>query len=618
MALHLPPSLSVQKFTGGYKAVSDYTDLADTETNDALNTVYGPNGDIDQREGSERLYPTRLFNTSTLSATTFSAGEPITGHYYFDKLGSTSVFHIIGAGNSLYQYTSSTASVIRTGLTDSSNAFFSFIQIADPRSAANEIALMTNGVDAIQAWDGSGTATTLSAFTSASAVPICKILISHKERVYAVNIVDATDSDSPVRVDVSGFGSDGAPDPHRFGSVAGGGSFFCGGAGRQGPIQNAKVLNDQIVFYTRKSVWKFSPGSGNSLDTSSLVEVQDAKGLLAPLSLVSVGDFHIGLYEQGIHAFDGVNFVHLSEKMDEEIFKNSNLSQLQYAKGVYFKRDNQYILYYPSSGSTRNDRAIIYDLREGMKCWQPPVTGRQVSYVSTFDTSDGVEEVIYGDYLGYLYQDHQGTNDGIETGFNGTVVSANYSTLTETSATFTTTNDGLSGLMVHIYEGTGEGQSRIVASNTADTLTLESDWKIIPDTTSKYCVAGIQSHWRSKDYHFGTHDLEKLFRHIRARVREQGNFNLDLHYIVDFKELSRATKKAMLLWDGGWAWGKSIWGQDRWGAKPTIRKKVSLRNTPAQSTNGTHLALRFSNLKANETWRLSGYDIEANFQVGRR
>ena len=253
-----------------------------------------------------------------------------------------------------------------------------------------------------------------------------------------------------------------------------------------------------------------------------------------------------------------------------------------------------------------------------MKAWHPPVTGRQVSYLSKFDSSDGYEELFLGDYVGYAYRDHKNTNDGLATGFNGTATSGAFGSLTDSTAAFTTTGEGLSGYMVRIIDGTGEGQEKVIASNTATEIVPETNWTTPPDATSVYTVAGIDAYWRSKDYDFGGHDLLKLFRHVRLRCRESGNFNLTMHYIVDFRELAAADSKLIRLLDNGAAWDFSSFDSARWGAQSTIRRKVSLSNTASQSLNGTHLALRFYSGRANETFQISGYDIELNPLVGRR
>lgn len=598
MALNLPPAVSISKFTGGYKSVLTYTSLMDTETADSQNVSYGTDLNVDKRKGSLRLYNKRL-TSSTDSAT----GRPITGHYFFDKLGQSGSYHVVASGDSLYSYTSSTAVVIRTGLTDNSNTFWNFIQIQDPRSAADDIVVGTNGSNPIQVWTGSATAVALSSFTSATQVPVCKVILSHKERIYAINLIDATDADAGATVARTGFGSDGVADPHRFTE-----KFVVGGSDKSGELQNGAVLNDQIIFYKRGAIWKFNPTTAGT----DLYQAQDSVGLLAPYSLVSTGDFHIFLSDRGVYAYDGNSLVHLSESIDNEFLNDANFSQLSMAKAVFDSEKSQYKLYFPSAGSNRNDRCLIYDIRPNMKLWQPPVTGRRVSYISTFYDSSGKKRVIYGDYSGYLYEDETGTNDGLSTGYNGTVSTSTASTITDATADFPTAGDGLSGFMVRIIEGTGEGQERVIGSNTSAVITLESGstWTIIPDTTSKYTVTGIDTYWRSKDYEFGEQDITKIFRHINVRTREEGNFNLTLHYIIDFNDLRQAIAKDILLYEDGFVWGIGQWDKSVWGRRAIIRKKVSLRNTSSQSTRGNNLAVRFSNRRANETFRITGYDIE--------
>src|SRR3990167_7749305 len=161
MGLRLPQAVSIDKFQGGYKSTSDYSDLLDGETSDAQNTVYTTGNDIEQRRGSEKLYNTSLKSTGGV------VGRPITGHTYFDKLGLDSGFHVVAAGDCLNKYTSATASTIYSGLTDNSQTYWIFTQIQDPRSASDDVLLMTNGIDPILLWNGSGTAIRLDSLTSA-------------------------------------------------------------------------------------------------------------------------------------------------------------------------------------------------------------------------------------------------------------------------------------------------------------------------------------------------------------------------------------------------------------------------------------------------------------------
>jgi hypothetical protein len=68
----------------------------------------------------------------------------------------------------------------------------------------------------------------------------------------------------------------------------------------------------------------------------------------------------------------------------------------------------------------------------------------------------------------------------------GTATAVTDDTLEDSTQSWTVNQ--YSDYAVYIYSGTGEGQIRGIASNTADTLTLDSDWTTNPDTTSKYYI----------------------------------------------------------------------------------------------------------------------------------
>lgn len=66
------------------------------------------------------------------------------------------------------------------------------------------------------------------------------------------------------------------------------------------------------------------------------------------------------------------------------------------------------------------------------------------------------------------------------------VTSGGASTLTDTTRSWTV--DYFAGQRVVILTGTGAGQVREIASNTADTLTVTQPWAIVPDSTMTYRI----------------------------------------------------------------------------------------------------------------------------------
>lgn len=82
---------------------------------------------------------------------------------------------------------------------------------------------------------------------------------------------------------------------------------------------------------------------------------------------------------------------------------------------------------------------------------------------------------------------------------SGTATSGGASTLTLTGAGWDThPNSGLgvyAGRQVNITAGTGSGQSRVIYSHTADTITVVDPWTVVPDATSQFTIVpfyGIQ------------------------------------------------------------------------------------------------------------------------------
>ncbi len=81
--------------------------------------------------------------------------------------------------------------------------------------------------------------------------------------------------------------------------------------------------------------------------------------------------------------------------------------------------------------------------------------------------------------------------------YAGTVTDQSSNTLEDSSAAFAnTTFNGkdLVGFLVEITGGKGVGQQRVIASNTETELTLEKDWDVTLDGTSKYRVLGSQTY----------------------------------------------------------------------------------------------------------------------------
>ena len=99
------------------------------------------------------------------------------------------------------------------------------------------------------------------------------------------------------------------------------------------------------------------------------------------------------------------------------------------------------------------------------------------------------------------YDETENNNNGTLTNFSstdtGTATSGGNNTLTQTGKTWTT-NQWANGT-INITGGTGSGQTRTILSNTADTITVTSNWTINPDATSTYSLSQATA-WATGKY----------------------------------------------------------------------------------------------------------------------
>jgi len=102
----------------------------------------------------------------------------------------------------------------------------------------------------------------------------------------------------------------------------------------------------------------------------------------------------------------------------------------------------------------------------------------------------------------------------------GTAESGGASTLTDTDKSWTV--DAYANKLVTIYKGTGAGQTRMIASNTADTLTTSTAWTIQPSSDSEYGIGcgkhEFKTYTRDISIKYGAKDGEGVMTLSGGRI----------------------------------------------------------------------------------------------------
>lgn len=617
MPLVYPKAVSLQDFNGGYRSKGTTRNIEDNESGDAKNVEILSNGSIAKRKGFRKLLNTALTTLNSsggLKVTTSAIGDSVLGHFQLVKSADPidTKTTIVASGPNLWQYTSQTASPIAQGLDSGSNWYFA--QIQDPRSASDDVVVATNGVDEPKVWNGTeNSAVNLSTLNSATGVTPAKFIQSLKGRLYLLNVKDETDVDSKVKVLISSFSTDGTPRPQRFEQ-----NFFVGGSDKEGEITGSTVLQDQLIIFKRNSTYKFTPGAGALIDTAQLVQMDEQIGCIAPASVAVAGNACFFLGELGVFAFNGNNFQYISNNIEPDLV-NTNKKFIKNAVGIYYRAKNQYWLALPDQGSEHLNKILVYDITKDI--WYPPYDGFDVTWLSNQRDLRDVQRVFAGDRFGFCHYFDTGFSDNVTATFEGTLtgITASGLILEDTAQSFPTSGDGIGPAKVRIVSGAGAGQEfTVIESSSTSTLRISSDEDASSlDSSSKYIIGGIDSFYRTKDFNFGTPDLDKKFRRVVLRTTQEGEHNLDVNYIINFKSLNKVPTSTISLLKDAPIFGSATFDNAVFGSTDVISRRVVVRAINTQSLTGKNFSLRFKNDRPFEPWEVEGFDIELR-EIGRR
>ena len=247
MGLFFPAALSLNSLTGGYNSNADFNSLEDNQTNSARNVELTRVNTIRKRNGYVRRLRTALTKNG-LREQTFEKGERVKGYYQLIKQNKTTDVkaEVVAAGPNLYSYSSATASIIMTGLSDKEHPWF-FEQIMAPDDGSDDVVVGVNGQDMPVIWNGTdNSASFLQDVPGSSGVVSGKFIASLFGRLYIANINDKSDVDASSKVVLSHFDVNGVPTPHVFPEEL---FFYVGGSDRYGPITGMASLNGELIIF---------------------------------------------------------------------------------------------------------------------------------------------------------------------------------------------------------------------------------------------------------------------------------------------------------------------------------------------------------------------------------
>lgn len=266
------------------------------------------------------------------------------------------------------------------------------------------------------------------------------------------------------------------------------------------------------------------------------VRLLTKRGCVNSRSWCLVGEFIYMLDEQGIYRYDGGIGTEAISGPIQDLFRSDggygfkiNWRASRWFHCVHYPAQET-IRWFVSLSGLRYPRHAICFNHQNTRWWieeyRYPVASSATARISLL-------RALIGSQHGEVLAVGVGTLDGVDPELwpRSTVTSATFTTLTDTTASF---SSDLVGAPVAITDGRGRGQVRdIVAVPSSTQITLRAPWLVLPDTTSVYQIGGMPWQWVSGVSRWPSvedqrRELEVLFEPTTADA------SLDLETFTDF------------------------------------------------------------------------------------
>ncbi len=514
---------------------------------------------IEVREGNQIFTTTQLIESA--------AAKAVTG--IFQCVLSSTVTAVITGGTKIYSMTAGGVLADITGavtITDSANNFFSFAKFKNSTTA--DIIIAANGVDAPIKWTGSGNVAVLGGSPPANF----KILLVRKNRLFGFSGEFGYNSAL-----LNGESWDAVNWIARFATE---GIYT-------NEVTGAVEYGDNIAIFKEDAIFLFS---GDGFDTGYVQKVVTGDGCMSGFSPVEIpsrkyGNIIAFVNRNGeIKGFNGTkNLIPLSDPIDITLQAYVQ-SRAKYVSGVNYRRKNQYLTTYTSSGST-HDKLIGYDYYlDGFDQGEVPESvmlvhgGITANYLAIMDDA-GTETLFSGTYDGWVLKHSTGNNNDvvkasqIAAPAGGASRTSNISTITTTCDTGFAVGDTV--IITGVTDTTFNGTFVILTTPTTKSFTVSN-----PGTngTSGNGIARkevvISAHWQSKKESFGNAAIQKQINDFNIVTSNTSAGSIKTTLITDTGQGIQTN----LIDPGGFTFGSggnSLFGTAKFGGGGTSYTRVA-------------------------------------------
>jgi len=383
--------------------------------------------------------------------------------------------------------------------------------------------------------------------------------------------------------------------------------------GDSSPITGIAPYYDQLLVFKQYEIYSLS--GNNEYDfTLSRISPDSRIGCISHYTIRVIDNWCYFLGANSVYRTNGVYIQDVANNIQDFFDPNGSMTTYRINKEAYnnawaisykVKPHNWYLLFVPTENNTENNMCFMMDCDS---LGQDVETGNIVANWAAwpgFTTQaacivreNNKDTWFRGDSLGYVWRQERLDGDG--SNITSKVTGATSNTLTDEAQSWTT--NLYAGCYVYIIDGKGNGQRRLISSNTSNTLTLTSNWETIPDETSTYSIGGIPYSYEHFWDSYGNPTLSKRLLFIRPRFDAGGSFPVNIYYGYDFiageSKLTTVTLPPFALWD------QAIWDLSYWDGVAIIQNKYRVPGSRIHRWSN----LKIENNAAGQNIKFNGYD----------
>lgn len=125
------------------------------------------------------------------------------------------------------------------------------------------------------------------------------------------------------------------------------------------------------------------------------------------------------------------------------------------------------------------------------------------------------------------------------------------------------------------------------------------------DSTSNDNDVAIDGYWKSKAIDLET-SMVKSFRHFTIFAEQEGSYNLNITYEIDFGGKGSSTAMTLSLAGNKSLWGTMVWGTDNWGGGTIVDARKNL-----VASVGRYLRIKFRTSASSTPFKIMGFELFA-------